>query len=341
MDGTSLFLLTHTVCCYPSLYEIYTRPYTKIAAPISTHFSLVARLQIPADLSSPILSISQDSLVKRWADKLEKGVQAIKENREFWKPDMWAEDGDASFGLDKALRDGSQGAGDIPTSIPSTSNTISITIPDITLCSPKYTIVSHLFHHVDLDHYLQNAYTLWTSSIAMGLGFVDNWGLFVGGGMCGLVGIMGEQTWRMNLARRSMDKWRLLLPSNRYIALCGSSGGACGLVGCESWMLFSDLFKVTRDILRQKHKERESSRGERRERYKDFWRIVFFSGMRLAWIYAQVKGMHTSEMEDSSLAPLLNNPIGAKLQPPQVGYAAHVGGFVFGFLYGIVRQLHF
>ncbi|ORX86556.1 hypothetical protein BCR32DRAFT_324943 [Anaeromyces robustus] len=153
-------------------------------------------------------------------------------------------------------------------------------VPELKVLSPYYTVVTHMFHHKDLEHFLWNMYTLTSSTLYLDVGFEQTAFLFIGGGITGLLTHIFKWKSKLTLSPEPADNINsvsvmdTLLPkelpqglskiinednfknvrdsynqvrnqlTNKVFSICGSSAGVYALVGAETVQIVCDLFKT-------------------------------------------------------------------------------------------------
>jgi membrane associated rhomboid family serine protease len=211
--------------------------------------------------------------------------------------------------------------------------------PHFQILSSPVSLFSHLFHHVDLDHWLSNNIALFQSALYLNLGFQQSSLLFLGGGLAGLLSTICHTHQLIPATVSVSESWYQLLdalgsfftfPASSLshlgqsfqtwafsvfdavvgkfpttIWVCGSSASVFAFLGAE----FVQAGIQALDAL--------SSSDSRR------FSRSFASCLRVAFMMALQIGFLVKE-------PVLKSG---------VGYAAHVGGFVFGAAFMILKTM--
>lgn len=206
------------------------------------------------------------------------------------------------------------------------------------LLSPKYTVLTHIFHHHGVTHWVSNTYALFANGISLDAGFLPTWALFIGGGLFSALSLIVERSWKASkmieapsmpgFLPESMGKWlaSMLAPPPRIVVACGSSGAVFALMGANvsrTWARIAELSSAGSN----------RSRGRRTNNEKVrlmtglYWNLIHIGFQ----VYALVAGPPTSLVWDG-----LNDVGGggggssSAFAGAEVAHSAHVGGFVFG-----------
>jgi membrane associated rhomboid family serine protease len=233
------------------------------------------------------------------------------------------------------------------------------------LLSPPHTLMTYLFHHYDLNHFLGNFYSIASSAYVLDLGLWKSVVVFVGGGMAGALSHMLESLYTrtkpmvIQMAEISpmvqtmkdyiMDpllihfphspilQWlesqlmvptlQIQKPQVQVFSLVGSSAGAYALMGAELYMILSELVRIVILMRRVKNKAHVYNEIKRMQLYTRFWTLLVTSAIQLVTVYTQVISIRSNDF--TTLSDLLSSLFYPKIL---IGHSAHVGGFFFGFL---------
>jgi len=221
-------------------------------------------------------------------------------------------------------------------------------VPELKVLSPYHTVITHMFHHKDLEHFLWNMYTLTSSTLYLDVGFEQIAFLFIGGGITGLITHIFKWKKKLTLTPEPTDNINpvsvmdSLLPkqlpqgltkivgeeniknvtnsynqvrsqlTNKIFTICGSSAGVYAIVGAETVQIVCDLFKTI--FGRPKGKSLE----DKEEKEKEVNRLVSLevnAFSRVHWLIAEI------------LALLRSNQ---SLKHDNILNMAHMNGFIFG-----------
>jgi len=221
-------------------------------------------------------------------------------------------------------------------------------VPELKVLSPYTTVVTHMFHHKDFEHFLWNMYTLTSSTLYLDVGFEQTAFLFIGGGITGLITHIFKWKKRLTLTPEPTDNINpvsvmdSLLPkdlpdglskivgeenlknvknsynqvrsqlTNKIFTVCGSSAGVYAIVGAETVQIVCDLFKT----IFGRGKKRTATEKEENER--EINRLVSLevnAFSRVHWLIAEI------------LALLRSNE---SLKHDKILNMAHMNGFIFG-----------
>jgi len=194
--------------------------------------------------------------------------------------------------------------------------------PLLKIVSPRYTILTSIFHHHGALHFIANTYGLFFNGIALDAGFLPTIALFVTGGLAGTAAWLLEKAYSTpkdlplpaaveGILPNSLWSWiTKVLPIQPGYAVCGSSGAVFALLGGT---LSSTI-----------HQIREENRAwdRRSQAAKNRVLRLYF---RLFNLSAQAVGLVVGPLKEDVLSSF-DKPDG-----PAVAHSAHVGGFVFGF----------
>ncbi|KAJ3104209.1 hypothetical protein HDU97_009464 [Phlyctochytrium planicorne] len=218
--------------------------------------------------------------------------------------------------------------------------TTSDSLQSTQLQSPPFTLITHMFHHLDFNHWIGNIYTTLTVGVSLNAGFLGTLFIFLGGG---LTGVLSQTLDRIYISK---SQWLPSLPKltqkpveftesplgwlmNRIspppevkqwiapaLAMCGSSAGVYALIGAEFGYLTRQMWRVSKKAARAR------KGSEERERHVDrLWRLTSIAVGHVVNIAAQVVAVSSPEGNAA------------------VGYSAHLGGFVFGWgVSGLIKR---
>jgi len=246
--------------------------------------------------------------------------------------------------------------------------TFKYQVPELKVLSPYYTVVSHMFHHKDLEHFLWNMYTLTSSTLYLDIGFEQTAFLFIGGGITGLLTHIYKWKSKLTLSPEPVDNINTvsvmdtLLPkelpqglskiinednfknvrdsynqvrnqlTNRVFSICGSSAGVYAVVGAETVQIVCDLFKTIfgRGNSRRKSiKESENEIGV--EEVEDNDKQINKLVMLEVNAFSRVNWL-IAEV----LALLRSNE---SLKHDKILNSAHMNGFIFGATVMVIWKL--
>ena len=219
------------------------------------------------------------------------------------------------------------------------------TQPQFKLLSAPHTIITHMFHHIDIAHWASNVYSIVTSAQTLDLGLWKTSLLFIGGGVSGALTHMAEWClWRdtrgsttpqrlLGAVNKAVDKVSQWTDGTKHLepviglvsglfptsfALCGSSSGAFALIGAEFYMLGSAIHRLVTG-------KEKGTKAVREQRLAD---LLVVAATRSVMMAAQ---FYAAFNPDKSLVdpmwPLFNTPSNLH---GGVAYSAHLGGFAFG-----------
>jgi len=243
--------------------------------------------------------------------------------------------------------------------------------PTWSLKSPLFTLITHMFHHIDLSHAVSNLYSIIFSALNLNLGGIKTLILFFGGG---LSGVLFEMTHSILLIQRKQQPFKTLidflsnghalgthiqniihgsflekpllslnheLSSRTTFSLCGSSAGAYALMGAEMVKLYYECqlfikyyFRMTvkKSTPPPHHHSHHSHYQELEIRASQLLYAILSQTISVSsQIYALLIPFKSSSSSFSSSR--CSNIFNMDMYPRfRIGYAAHIGGFTFGVL---------
>jgi len=221
-------------------------------------------------------------------------------------------------------------------------------VPELKVLSPYHTVITHMFHHKDLEHFLWNMYTLTSSTLYLDVGFEQTAFLFIGGGITGLLTHIFKWKSKLSLSTEPTDNMNptsvmdTLLPkelpqslskiidedkfknvrnsyihvrsqlTNRIFSVCGSSAGVYSIVGAETVQIVCDLFKT---IFGRGRKRTIKDKDDNEKQIGKLVMLEVNAFSRVNWLIAEV------------LALLRSNE---SLKSDRNLNLAHMNGFIFG-----------
>ncbi|KAH9246486.1 hypothetical protein BASA81_015966 [Batrachochytrium salamandrivorans] len=216
--------------------------------------------------------------------------------------------------------------------------------PVLTLVGTRSSLVTHMFHHSDLIHWLYNMYAITTSAISLDLGLCQTSLIFVGGGIGGCLTQVLEHTllrdakghsslqplwtsfWDLSVSAMDWITGTENLPPNvvgyfsTFFAptyrICGASAGAFALTGAEVYLIVAAISRIMsgRDRL---------NRDARHRRLADLITMCFQHALTIG---VQVAALFSPLHMTTDVAN-----VWADSFPAHIGYSAHLGGFLTGF----------
>jgi membrane associated rhomboid family serine protease len=185
-----------------------------------------------------------------------------------------------------------------------------------------------MFHHKDATHWLSNTYSLLVLGHSLDVGPINLLALFFGGGLAGIVAHIIHHT--LSFAKSSpvkdlVPKDLLEAPALNWVVktatggarasiterihiLCGASAGVYSLMGAECVFVLNGLRQA---MLRLKRARNQAGAYEKREREeRNLWAMVTVLVSHGVAISTQVISLANGDVS--------------------LGYAAHLGGFLFG-----------
>jgi membrane associated rhomboid family serine protease len=233
------------------------------------------------------------------------------------------------------------------------------------LLSPPHTLVTYMFNHYDLNHFLGNFYSIASSAYVLDLGLWKSAFIFVGGGIAGALSHMLEALYTrtrpiviqvaevspvvqtvkdyildplmMRFSHSPLLQWidsqlivptlQIQKPQVQIFSLVGSSAGAYALMGAELYMILSELARIIILMGRVKSRTHVYNEIKRMQLYTRFWTLLITSAIQLVTVYTQVMSIQSNNF--STFSDLLKSLLYPKIL---IGHSAHVGGFLFGFI---------
>ncbi|KAJ3327444.1 hypothetical protein HDU76_011796 [Blyttiomyces sp. JEL0837] len=244
-------------------------------------------------------------------------------------------------------------------------------INETRIISPTHTLITHMFHHKDFNHWASNTYSLLILGNSLSLGFLPTLLLFFGGGITGLAAQSLHTTLLLALDKRNSKTppqpinasttssiWELITPSidavidnpvtgwmvktisggtvhslrERVVRICGSSAGVYALTGAELVRLIRALRSTLRRIVKS---SRSKSRGGYTNTNEDDDNVEKLQ--RELWSLLLLAVGHGFSL-GGQIAAIHEEVRGgiAYRALDSVGYAAHLGGFAFGALFSFL-----
>lgn len=230
-------------------------------------------------------------------------------------------------------------------------------VPDLKVLSPYHTVVTHMFHHKDLEHFLWNMYTLTSSTLYLDIGFEQTAFLFIGGGITGLLTHIFKWKNKLTLTAEPTDNINptsvmdTLLPkelpqglskiidedslknirssygnvrsqlTNRVFTVFGSSSGVYAIVGAETVQIICDLLKT---IFGRGKRYSDEDKEEKDKEINKLVSLEVNTFTRINWLVAEI------------LALLRSNE---SLKSDKFLNLAHMNGFIFGATVMVIWKL--
>jgi len=239
-------------------------------------------------------------------------------------------------------------------------------VPELKVLSPYYTVVTHMFHHKDLEHFLWNMYTLTSSTLYLDVGFEQTAFLFIGGGITGLLTHIFKWKSKLTLSPEPADNintvsvMESLLPkelpqglskiinednfknvrnsynqvrnqlTNKIFTICGSSAGVYAIVGAETVQIVCDLFKTIfghGGRRRKSIKDKEIENEEDEDSDKQVNKLVML----------EVNAFSRVNWLIAEILALLRS--NESLKHDKILNLAHMNGFIFGAAVMVIWKL--
>ncbi|XJO72504.1 hypothetical protein BDV3_003613 [Batrachochytrium dendrobatidis] len=213
--------------------------------------------------------------------------------------------------------------------------------PSFAISGPSTSLVTHMFHHVDIMHWMNNMFAITISAFSLDLGLIATSIVFFGGGIAGALSQALERllfrdaqgnfslqpicdtittlwctTTDWILRRPSQDQpivgyfSRLFFPT---YAICGASGGAFALTGAEFYLIYAEIWRILTN--RDKFK-----RDARHKRLANLIAMLFQRALGVGVQMAALLDLFGMGADRSVFSDMV----------PQIGHSAHVGGFLSG-----------
>ncbi|KAI8614708.1 hypothetical protein BC830DRAFT_1126072 [Chytriomyces sp. MP71] len=272
---------------------------------------------------------------------------------------------------------------------------VTDSLQDMRILSPMYTLITHMFHHKDVGHWLSNMYALVVVTASMRSTHKNNLSsilyqsfLFFGGGVSGVfshatyatlkrrqqaqpiatsladtsTSIVDSLNWGLRALTGNQDiNLHASINVNslfkeRSLLLCGSSAGVYALMGAEFVSLSVQLYAELKRLARLQRRPYLDSVGiaERKRIQNNIVGILSVAIGHVVAIASQVFAVSgllqggdgvVVRTPDGSYAHHGGNSTADGVGQQQlwqidesIGYAAHLGGFLFGAMVESVRQ---
>ncbi|KAI8842578.1 hypothetical protein BC829DRAFT_401577 [Chytridium lagenaria] len=164
-------------------------------------------------------------------------------------------------------------------------------------------MVTHMFHHVDANHWMGNVYTMITVGLSLDVGFfgtmfcVSRWR---NGRSCFpsiRVDVFPQEQGGLDWLMKRVTGEKRATMVDRTFGMCGASAGVYALIGAEVAVLSRRIWGTLRRV--------------NRTRKGSVWRLTSVAVGHVVNVGAQFFAMSSERVS-------------------MIGHAAHVGGFVFG-----------